>query len=186
MQSSEILPRPTTKWSQCTVISKVNVELFKQRQTDWDGGSLVMSWPWTVWGFPGPTGGWCVGFAASTRLVDRVTSMWSTCQEKCLCGAHVYVEKLPPKTGDRQTDEHMNRHHGLQYKIDKSEDDNGSRAVFDDVDCFRSQGWGDVIIFDQVIKMIKMMWYEWQVISCKMSKTRFRSTTFKTWPLLNL
>ena len=27
-----------------------------------------------------------------------------------------------------------------KYKLDKSEDDNGSRAVFDDVDCFRSQG----------------------------------------------
>ena len=32
----------------------------------------------------------------------------------------------------------------LKYK---SEDDNGSRAVFDDVDFFRSQGWDNVIIF---------------------------------------
>ena len=38
-----------------------------------------------------------------------------------------------------------------ENKSNKSEDDNGSRAVFDDVDCFRSQGWDNVIIFDQVI-----------------------------------
>jgi len=74
----------------------------------------------------------------------------------------------------------------IKYNKNKFEDDNGSRAVFDDLDCFRSQGWDNVIIFDQVIKMINMMWYGWQVISCKMSKTRFRSTTFKIWPLHNL
>ena len=28
----------------------------------------------------------------------------------------------------------------VDFTIDKSEDDDGSRAVFDDVDCFRSQG----------------------------------------------
>ena len=72
------------------------------------------------------------------------------------------------------------------FRLNKSGDGDGSRAVFDDVDCFRSQGWDDVIMFDQVIKMINMMWYEWQVISCKMSKTRFSSTTFKIWPLHNL
>ena len=60
-------------------------------------------------------------------------SMWST----CLCGETATENR---RQTDRLTDEHMNRHHGSQYKIDKSEDDNGSRAVFDDVDCFRSQG----------------------------------------------
>ncbi len=51
---------------------------------------------------------------------------------------------------------HRTRHHNNIYKmrvlvIYTSEDDAGSRAVFDDVDCFRSQGWDNVIIFDQVI-----------------------------------
>ena len=73
-----------------------------------------------------------------------------------------------------------------KIRNNKSKDDDGSRAVFDDVDCFRSQGWDNVIIFDQVIKMINMMWYGCLVICSKMSKTRFRSTTFKIWPLHNL
>ena len=34
----------------------------------------------------------------------------------------------------------IKKHVTNHFKTNKSEDDDGSRAVFDDVDCFRSQG----------------------------------------------
>ena len=67
----------------------------------------------------------------------------------------------------------------LKINKNKSEDDDGSRAVFDDVDCFRSQGWHVALS-------------KWSILSCfassysayyKLAANNFSHLWWQLWPI---
>ena len=66
----------------------------------------------------------------------------------------------------------------IECNGNKSEDDNGSWAVFDDVDCFRSQGWDNVIIFDQVLINYGAFNKQLQKVENPVSFNNFQNLTF--------